>query len=325
MNNHDKTLVGDSSFGKSNNESDSNGDVKNTFSDPNPSNSNSKNMNNQQVNTKRTAGVVGVAAAVGGVAAVGGIAVGTVYSDEIKDTLNGLTGNDNVEEVAVVSDEDISQADIQTPSETVHHYVHHIDETSDDAIAESSVQEDETSFEFTDEAGVHGVNFVDFDDDGIADRIELVENGEIVDEYAAEDFQAFLTSEDVLEQEVFSNADDLLDNELVIGNIDPMIESPEQLVDNVDFANFDESSISLSESEISNESDFTYEEQSIDYSGESSVGSEDYMLDTANESDSYLSANDEYQAEFDNTDFDSMDNSDFSNESYDTDFSGDII
>jgi len=330
MNNDDKTVVGDSSFGKSNNESNNHGDAKNTFSSGNSSNTNSKNMNNQQVNTKKEDGNVTkrTAAAVGVAAAVGGVAVGTVYSDEIKDTLNGITGNDNienVEEIAVVSEEVIPQADSQTTSETSHYYVHHIDETTDDAISESSVQEDEMSFEFTDQAGVHGVNFVDFDDDGIADSVELVENGEIVDEYSAEDFQEFLAGGDVLEQEVFSNADDLLDNELAIENIEPMMENPEEFVNDVDYANFDESSISLSESEISNESDFTYEEQSLDYSDEVSVGGEDYMLDTASESDSYLSSNDEYQAELDNTDFDSMDNSDFSNDSYDTDFSGDVI
>lgn len=330
MNNDDKTVVGDSTFGKSNNESNNHGDTKNTFSSGNSSNTNSKNMNNQQVNTKKEDNNVTkrTAAAVGVAAAVGGVAVGTVYSDEIKDTLNGITGNDNienVEEIAVVSEEVIPQADSQTASETSHYYVHHIDETTDDAISESSVQEDEMSFEFTDQAGVHGVNFVDFDDDGIADSVELVENGEIVDEYSAEDFQEFLAGGDVLEQEVFSNADDVLDNELAIENIEPMMENPEEFVNDVDYSNFDESSISLSESEISNESDFTYEEQSLDYSDEASFGGEDYMLDTASESDSYLSSNDEYQAELDNTDFDSMDNSDFSNDSYDTDFSGDVI
>ena len=56
-----------------------------------------------------------------------------------------------------------------------------------------------------------------------------------------------------------------------------------------------------------------------------SASTEDYSLDSDMSSEDYLASNEDYQIELENTDFDTMDNTDFSSESFDTGFSDDLI
>jgi len=55
------------------------------------------------------------------------------------------------------------------------------------------------------------------------------------------------------------------------------------------------------------------------------ANSEDYSLDSDVSSEDYLASNEDYQVELDNTDFDNMDNTDYSTDSFDAGFSDDLI
>ena len=310
------------------------------------------------------AAIVGAAAAVGGVAAGTAYSeeIKEKYNDLFGDDSKAVAENNtDVKETATVS-ENIEATNTDTPDDFVSSTNHASDE-SEPYVDTREPQEHHIRVDLpADEFGdVHAVNIIDVNEDGIADKIEEItvfnipEGGEedyltssgyepdpsmiidepfseggfdsepIIDEniaYEPIDYENFEDSTiEPIEGEMLASEGDIEGDYITEDfTLDSDISSDDYLASNEDYS---------LESEISSED---YLASNEDYTLDSDISSEDYLasnedysLDSDVSSEDYLVSNDDYQVELDNTDFDSMDNSDYSSDSFDVGFSDDLI
>ena len=342
MINDDKTVVGDSSFGKPNSEQTNNGENKIPNNANTSSNSKVTEPLNNQSNVKNEDNKkISKGAAIGGAAAVGVAAAvaGAVFSDDIKKGYDELTGKEVEEKTEEAIAETSTDPQSFTTASTLEPSGVIVDPTTDpiggegfsdpegiicgDPIPESTVEG--VMLQIEDEAGVHSINLIDVDYDGIADTVQLIEDGQIVNEYTSQEFQAVLTGQDFIEPDPSLIDEGMLGNEGITDGGDLNVEGQEDLYADIDYAVFEDESLPNSEFAVTDDSNLAFEEPAMDYIDDSASTTEDYMLEESSQSDNYLASNDEYQNELNNMDFDAMDNSDYSTDSFDTDFSGDLI